>query len=120
MLRRSALPFFLGCIAWPLSAEGQANTPAGMPPNSWLAIPNTKLEAVAASPTQFPGIQGNGFYTIIDAWNGALLDTKRNRLVIWGGGHNDYWGNEMYVFDISALAWSCLLYTSDAAENREV
>ena len=31
------------------------------------------------------------------------MDTARNRLLIWGGGHNDYWGNEMYALDLGAL-----------------
>jgi hypothetical protein len=94
-------------IAGSLFSElAQAQTPATMPANSWLAAPNTKLEDVAADTTEFPGIEGNGFYTIVDAWNGAVLDTQRTRLVIWGGGHNDYYGNEMYVFDIAGLTWS--------------
>jgi hypothetical protein len=32
------------------------------------------------------------------AWNGGIYDTDRDRLVIWGGGGNDYAGNEVYAF----------------------
>lgn len=85
-----------------------AATPADMEPMTWLAVPGTKLRAVQADPEQYADLQGNGFWTIIAAWNGALLDTTRMRLVIWGGGHNDYYGNEMYAFDIGALAWERL------------
>ncbi|MFI5380922.1 MAG: hypothetical protein ACHRHE_16610, partial [Tepidisphaerales bacterium] len=35
-------------------------------------------------------------------------DTKRDRLVVWGGGHADYHGNELYVFDVSKLVWQRL------------
>ncbi len=27
----------------------------------------------------------------------------RNRLLVWGGGHDDYWGNEMYALDLASL-----------------
>ena len=29
------------------------------------------------------------------------MDTTRGRLVIWGGGHADYKGNEIYAFDFA-------------------
>ena len=42
---------------------------------------------------------------VTDAWGGAALDTTRGRLVLWGGGHGDYKGNEIYVFDTRSLTW---------------
>ena len=39
---------------------------------------------------------------VVDAWNSAIADTTRNRLWIWGGGHNDYAGNEIYYFDLTS------------------
>jgi hypothetical protein len=39
------------------------------------------------------------------AWSGGAYDSKRDRLIIWGGGHGDYAGNEIYAFDINTLAW---------------
>jgi len=35
-------------------------------------------------------------------WSGGLFDTKRNRLIIHGGGHNGYYGNEIYAIDLNA------------------
>lgn len=32
------------------------------------------------------------------------MDTKRNRLIVWGGGHNDYYGNELYAVNIGSLS----------------
>jgi hypothetical protein len=87
----------------------QATTPDQMPANSWLSIPNTKMSAVAPTNGQFPGIWGAaGPRAVISAWGGGALDTKRNRLVLWGGGHNDYYGNELYTFDIGILKWTRL------------
>jgi hypothetical protein len=86
-----------------------------MPPNSWLTIPNTQLQLspVAApnylSATDFAKIRGNtGFSSVMIAWSGGALDTKRNQMLIWGGGHADYYGNEIYAFDMNTLQWKRL------------
>lgn len=42
------------------------------------------------------------------AWNGGALDTKRMRLIVWGGGHHGYGGNEVYAFNLRSLEWSRL------------
>jgi hypothetical protein len=44
----------------------------------------------------------------MSAWSGGAFDTKRGRLIIFGGGHNSYAGNELYVFDVNTLEWSRL------------
>jgi hypothetical protein len=40
------------------------------------------------------------------AWSGGAFDTRRSRLLVWGGGHGDYAGNEIYAFDVDDLQWS--------------
>jgi hypothetical protein len=42
----------------------------------------------------------------VNAWSSAALDTSREQLWIYGGGHGDYYGNESYVFDVASAAWS--------------
>ncbi len=42
-------------------------------------------------------------YGVVDAWNSAVVDTTRNILWVWGGGHNDYSGNEIYAFNLNTL-----------------
>ena len=67
----------------------------------WHEIANTKLEDVCARTHGFPEIGGNGAgCSGVFAWSGGVFDTKRNRLIVWGGGHNDYYGNEIYAFDL--------------------
>ncbi len=39
---------------------------------------------------------GHCALSVMQAWSSGVLDTKRNRYVIWGGGHTDYSGNEVY------------------------
>jgi hypothetical protein len=82
---------------------------ADAPANSWIEVPNTMLRAVVPQEDEFPGTWGVcGPRSVIDAWSGAALDTKRSRLLVFGGGHADYGGNELYAFDIPRLEWQRL------------
>ncbi|MBN4079344.1 hypothetical protein JYT26_01760 [Beggiatoa alba] len=66
----------------------------------WNELPDTRLRAVCPPNTaeySFANRCGN----VINAWSGAVLDTLRNRLLIWGGGHGDYYGNEVYSLNLS-------------------
>lgn len=72
----------------------------------WIEIPNTQLASHCPAD---PAIEGNtGCRAVIGAWNGGIADTKRNRLIIWGGGHSDYFGNEVYGLDLKTLTISRL------------
>jgi len=54
------------------------------------------------------------------AYSGGVFDSKRNRLVIWGGGHADYQGNEIYAFDTDTLTWERLTDPSDPNLGEQV
>ena len=91
----------LALLLWPNFAFGQAiPTSPG-----WYNIPDTKLRSVCP-PNGFGG-SGYDFSSycryVIEAWNGAVFDSARNRLIIWGGGHADYFGNEIYALDLNSL-----------------
>jgi hypothetical protein len=45
---------------------------------------------------------------VMEAWGGGAFDTTRDRLLVWGGGHADYAGNELYAFDLNTLSWTRL------------
>jgi len=69
----------------------------------WYALPNSALRPLCP-----PDNYGGTTYTftalcpgIVTAWNSAVMDTKRNRLVVWGGGHNNYAGNEFYAVNLN-------------------
>lgn len=86
-----------------------ADSPANAPVNSWVEVPNTKMASVTITDGKFPGVWGIcGPHSVISAWSGAALDTKRSRLILFGGGHADYAGNELYSFDINAMKWERL------------
>jgi hypothetical protein len=42
---------------------------------------------------------------IVAAWGGGAYDSRRDRMIVWGGGHADYGGNEVYAFDLRTMTW---------------
>jgi hypothetical protein len=93
-----------------VAPEGEPAPPPGvvaaiqdLKPGEWYEIPNTRLDAVAADPSPGGSITG-----VIGAWSSGAYDTKRHRLIVWGGGHGDYAGNEIYVFSMSSFRWKRL------------
>lgn len=59
-----------------------------------------------------PPWRGNsGLGGIILAWGGGALASghgSHGTLLIFGGGHADYWGSEVYGFDLGTRTWSRL------------
>ncbi len=88
-----------------LAGAVQAGPIEDLQPGHWYEIPNSRLSAVLPSPLP-PGNTGPD--SIMDTWNGGAYDSKRDRLVVWGGGHLDYGGNELYVFDVTTFQWTRL------------
>lgn len=79
-----------------------------LPPSAstsgWQELPNTTLQAVCPA-NNFGGssyLYNYYCHNVVDAWSSAVLDTTRNRLIIWGGGHADYSGNEVYSLNLGA------------------
>jgi len=83
----------------------------------WKEIPNSEVSAVLLSRKQMEllsakqGKTGLGRYTwgnsgsraVITAWNSAAFDGRH--WYLFGGGHADYGGNELYRFDFTTLEW---------------
>lgn len=90
---------------------GRYNPPSwlsGVSSGQWASLPNSSLTAsgVGWSGTA-PGGTGN-YQTIVLAWGGGILNTVGVKhggsfipgtfVVIFGGGHGDYAGNEVYAY----------------------
>ena len=101
-----------------VSAMTQASSGGGSLPTSlgWYQIPNTTYAPLCPSPS--PG-GATGCQAVVSAWNSGIGDIKRNRLVFWGGGHTDYYGNEIYALDLNALAMLRLDNPSPAGNDIE-
>jgi hypothetical protein len=117
---RCSLSFLLllaAAVITLLPAQVTMDDIRNMPVNSWLAVPNTKIRPLDPCPghncvyTGVEGVKG------VHSYSGAAFDTKRNRLIVWGGGHNAYYGNEMYVFDVDDMQWTRL---TDPSTNINV
>ena len=92
------------CAPTPIASVGEDI--ASLQPGEWYEIPNSKLSDAGVFPDPLP-VGNTGVRSVIDAWSGGVFDTKRDALLIWGGGHADYSGNEIYAFDMSAsFSWS--------------
>lgn len=76
----------------------------------WTALPNANTFQDVWAPDT--GQYGNtGPRSVMIAWSGAVLATgmgSHGSMVHWGGGHQDYYGNELYAFDLNTLTWSRL------------
>ena len=60
--------------------------PAGTPgAGAWLELPGTSFRALVPS-----GLAGSA---VTSAWSGAAYDSRRQRLIVIGGGHADSWWN---------------------------
>lgn len=82
--------------------SGGGTCAGGMPCTlGWYSIPNTSLSSLCPN---YSDIQGTtGCAAVTNAWGSALVDTRRNRLILHGGGHVDYRGNEIYAIDFNNL-----------------
>jgi hypothetical protein len=52
-----------------------------------------------------------GFPAITEAWNGAVLASgfgASGSMIIFGGGHNDYFGSSVHAFDLATRQWTRL------------
>ncbi|MEX0704601.1 MAG: hypothetical protein WD069_21050 [Planctomycetales bacterium] len=95
--------------------------PKTMQPGTWLAVPGSKMRAVCLPEGKFPVLRGSGGvgpHGIMD-YSGGLFDTKRDRMIIWGGGHAGYAGNEIYAFDVGTMKWERLNEPSEPTNGRD-
>jgi MYXO-CTERM domain-containing protein len=83
-------------------------------PGEWYEVPNSHMRQVDPCPQRtcsYSAVEGQA--AVMDDWSGGAFDTQRDRLIIWGGGHGGYAGNEVYAFDLGALTWSRVSEPSD-------
>jgi Big-like domain-containing protein len=78
-------------------------------PGSWYEVPGSYLADFALTASDYPWLgMGEGIGGLMNDWSSGALDTQRDRLYVGGGGHNGYFGNEIYSFDLRTMAWGRL------------
>lgn len=91
------------------SIDAAVPAPIPLPAGSgWQVLPGTKIDTVCAAKNGFPSVAAVEGCAGILSWSGGVLDTTRERLIVWGGGHNAYYGNEIYGLDLGAKKMSRL------------
>ena len=99
-----------------------ANVPAWITSqtvNTWGTIPGATLSSADPDPGRTSAWAGaSGQVAAITAWNGATHDGVGRVYLTAQGGHNDYSGNEVYVWDMTSESptWAMLLAPSDIAD----
>ena len=82
---------------------------ADLPLNEWHPISLNTIADLDPCPDRECSWSGSeGQIAVTDAWNGGVYASELGSLgslVYAGGGHNAYYGNEVYVFDLKSLLW---------------
>jgi len=75
----------------------------GGPENATLSVPDNFPNNLNSSYVSY----GFGFNTTCGSGfedsSGAVLDTARNRIIFWQGGHSGYWGNDVFDFEANNI-----------------
>jgi len=76
----------------------------------WTAISLNTLADVDPCPDRDCGYSAvEGQSAVLNDWTGGAFASEEGALgslLVWGGGHNGYYGNEVYLFDLETLLWS--------------
>ena len=78
---------------------------AQLKPGAWVELSGTEIRPILSKRADVPFNGGVvGAKSVVSTTSGAAFDGKR--WYVHGGGHTDYSGNEVYVFDFTTLAWT--------------
>jgi hypothetical protein len=106
---RVSLALAMLAIAAVTPGEAASAALADLPAGAWMRVEQASLLDVAPTGPAAAGLHcTDGAAGVIGAWSGGAYDERRHRLLVWGGGHNNYCGNEVYAFDVESLRWQRL------------
>ena len=84
-------------VAQPLHVTQGSAIPADA---GWYVIDDASIRGLKPHEPGGSSIQGHeGQSGVIEDWAGAAWDTRRERLLLTGGGHQGYYGNEVYAWE---------------------
>ena len=106
------------CGSGALTADEQILV--NLPADSWYDVKGSSFlgSGVCLQGQPWSAIGGCG--AVIDAWSGGAYDPVHDKMLIWGGGHADYWGNEVYSFNPATFLWKRETTPSDVTTSSEV
>jgi hypothetical protein len=90
------------------SVSGLVSMLAAMPEGSWMQVSLNRFSDVW-TPRDLRPLEVNGLDVvpskIIAAWSGFAWDSNRADLILYGGGHANYPGNDVYRWHGSTRLW---------------
>lgn len=102
--RRLYLALAIGAFVQSQTAFASAPIPQAVidaPPNSWVKLNvNHFVDAWAPS-----GLTPYHTKAVIEAWSSFAWDSNRGNIILWGGGHANYSGNEVYLWRSETGLW---------------
>ena len=99
-----------GMAAVPAAAQSLFDTANALSDNQWGFLSTNSFRDGWPSPAQYypqgsPGEILGTPRSVINAWSSFAWDSKRDQLIMFGGGHGNYSGNEVYLWDGNTGAW---------------
>lgn len=84
-------------------------------PGEWVELAASPLAKAVLNACKLPHIEaaydrlGHGLIGCnvesILSYSGGAYDNRGHRLLVWGGGHSGYAGNEIYAYNVAAGRW---------------
>ena len=96
---------------------------ASLPYLEWRPISLNTIRDVDPCPESrcaWSAVEGQS--GVINDWTGGAFATEEGGLgglVYWGGGHNGYYGTEVYFFDLATLTWQRRGTTTDGMTSGD-
>lgn len=93
---------------------------AGLASGYWAVFDNSHFEDVEKKPDAYDDWNGvssskynsvqavGGLSALTDEWSGGCFASNRNSILVFGGGHSGYYGNEVYEFRLDTVDWARL------------
>jgi len=83
------------------------NLLAATPEGGWVQVNKNKFsDAWTTGPDALPSTSWSNPAAVVYAWSSFAWDSNRGNLLLFGGGHANYMGNEMYVFQGATGTWT--------------
>lgn len=106
-IRISAIAFALASVSQGVSAISILDQITLAPENSWSQLNLNHFSDVWVDADDRPmqNLTNAKPSKIIDAWSSFAWDSNRSSMLLFGGGHANYNGNEVYRFDGATMMW---------------
>src|SRR5687767_7128577 len=98
------------------------NDPARDPQLNPGRTPRERMRRMLGREPNSPWRGAAGFGALTEAWNGAVFASRHGpsgSMIIFGGGHDDYFGSDVHAFDLASREWRRISdgYVSGAHEE---